>query len=102
MLTFIRRLRWNAKHREELASCMDYVHGQHFPSLNRGNLLMDGMSADASVFLHATVRSIAIDGLRVRVNYSVKYKATVDAIGSYHLLHSDGTTTELSHVPRDC
>lgn len=102
MLTFIRRLHWNAKHRKKLESCMDYVHTQHFGSLKRGKSLMDGMSADASVFLYATVRSLATNGLRVRVDYSVKYKATVDALGSYHLLHSNGTITELSHDSGDC
>lgn len=102
MLTFIRRLRWNARHRDELVSCMDFVHGQYFPSLKRGKSPLDGMSADASVFLYATVCSIGIDGMRVRVDYSVKYEATIDAIGSYHVLHSDGNTTELSHTPRDC
>ena len=80
---------------------MDFVHSKHFESLKRGKSLIDGMSADASVFLWATVRSVATDELRIRVDYSVKYKATVDALGSYQLLYSDGVATELSHHPRE-
>lgn len=80
---------------------MDYVHSLHFESLERGESLIDGMSADASVFLRATVRSVDSVGLQIRVDYSVMYKATIDAAGSYHILHTDDAATELSHHQRD-
>ena len=101
MISFFRRLRWNAKCRDELSSCMDYIHDQHFASLKRSTSLMDGMSADASVALYATVESIVAGGRRIRVDYSVTYKANLDALGCYHLLHSDTGIDELSHEPRD-
>lgn len=101
MLTFFRRIRWNAKYADELASCMSYVHARHFSSLQRGKSIMDGMSADPTVFLWATVRSVSTDGMRIRVDYSVKDKATIEAQGSYQLLHCNDEMTELSHQPRD-
>ena len=63
---------------------------------------MDGMSADASVFLYGTVEGVDVNCIHVRVDYSVKYKATIDALGSYRVTHCDGVTSEVSHAERAC
>jgi hypothetical protein len=94
---WFQRLRWTAKHKVEVESCIEFVKQENFATLTRGESLMDGMSADPTVILYGTVEEINGICLHVRVNYSVKYKATIDALGAYRVMFCDGVISEVSH-----
>ena len=102
MFKWFQRFRWTSKHKDIVDLCIDFVNREHFETLARGRSLMDGMSADPSVFLYGTVEEVDANCLHIRVDYSVKYKATIDALGSYRLTHCNGVVSETSHEEKDC
>ena len=101
MLRVLRRLRWNARYRDSIHVCLAHVHRQYFPALVRGSSLLDGMSGQAAVFLYANVESVEEDVLRVRVDYSVVCKGTVDAAGCYRMSCLLQTIIKQTHEPRE-
>jgi hypothetical protein len=99
---WFQRFRWTSKHKDIVDLCIDFVKREHFETLARGRSLIDGMSADASVFLYGTVEDVEANCIRVRVDYSVKYKATIDALGSYRVTYCNSAISEISHEERAC
>ena len=71
------------KYQHEVAQCLDSIHDDFLPEIERGQTRLDGMSADLALFLYRDVVRREGERLFVKISYSIKEKACIAAQGTF-------------------
>ncbi|QDV50908.1 hypothetical protein [Gimesia fumaroli] len=96
MFQFFKSFYLTGKYQREVLECLDHIYDEYFPGIERGQSLLDGMSADLALFIYGDVVRREGDRLFVKISYSIKEKACIAALGTFHCIYENGVVSEIT------
>ena len=93
MFRFIKSLILTIRYRHVVSECHMNLKKEYFPDIKLGQSLLDGMSADISVFMFGKILRKEGERLFVKVPYSIKNKGDIEAKGEFCCVYENGVVS---------
>lgn len=101
MLRFFKSLILTRRYQHVVSECQSQLKDEYFPQLKFGQSLLDGMSADAVIFMYGKIIRKEGEQFFVKIPYSIKNKGDIEAQGEFCCTYESGIVSVTSRSERD-